>query len=95
MIFFPYPASKKEIGDFNQGIRMFLKLFPKIFFLTNIAIVIVVTLILSIFVEELKPKSVLEFFGLFIGMQFQLIYLTVMASLLVTVIYMVRSKKGK
>ena len=93
VILIPYPASKKDIKSYEKGIKSFFKMFPKIFIVVDLLTVLGVSILLTLFVEELKTSNLIEFGGLVIGMQFQLIIPVTIISLFVAIVVLVI--KGK
>lgn len=93
MIIFPYPASKKEVKEFKKSFSLFFKIFPRLFLYTDIGVILLVNIFLSLFVQEFKKRSIIEFLGFFVGLQFYFIFPIILVSLFLAIIYIVTRKK--
>jgi hypothetical protein len=93
MLLIPYPTSKKEFKDYEKSIRLFLKIFPKLFLLVDISIVLLVNIFLSLFVQEFKTRTLLEFLGSLVGLQLYFIFPITLISLFIMIVYFITRKK--
>ena len=94
MIMIPYPVSKKEMQKMNKEFLDFLPIFGKTLLFSDIIVIFLVSILISIFVVELRPASLLEFFGLLVGMQFQLIIPIAILSIVTSSILYKNSKNN-